>query len=195
MAVGQEATRGHAPLPGTVEELNRIQQIAVDLRFTRLEGGRATVSAVIDGMAGHSWVHLACHASQNRDDPTASAFYLHDGSLDLSTISKSSLNCASLAFLSACQTAAGDEGLPEEVIHLAAGMLMSGYPSVIATMWSIQDEHAPLIAERFYKGILKEDSAEKNRAARALHDAVATLRTKVGEDKFETWVPYIHLGL
>ncbi|KAF8594394.1 TPR-like protein, partial [Ceratobasidium sp. AG-I] len=195
LAVGQEATIGHSPLPGTVEELNQIQQAAAGVRFTRLESDRATLSAVLDGMADHSWVHLACHASQNVHDPTASAFYLHDGSLDLSAISKTTLHGAGLAFLSACQTATGDEALSEEAVHLAAGMLMSGYPTVIATMWSIQDEHAPLIAERFYKGVLNDQSTGGSRVARALHDAVAVLRANIGEDKFETWVPYIHLGL
>ncbi|CAE6487268.1 unnamed protein product [Rhizoctonia solani] len=44
-----------------------------------------------------------------------------------------------LAFLSACQTATGDTNLPDEAVHLASGMLMAGYPSVIATMWSVMD--------------------------------------------------------
>lgn len=195
LAIGQQATQGHTPLPGTVEELDRIQKTVAGARFTRLEGNQATVSAVLDGMTAHSWVHLACHASQNLLDPTASAFYLHDGSLDISTISKTTLKGAGLAFLSACQTATGDEKLSEEAVHLAAGMLMSGYPTVIATMCSIQDEHAPLIAERFYDAILNDQNVGGSRAARALHHAVASLRTKIGQDKFEAWVPYVHLGL
>lgn len=50
---------------------------------------------------------------------------------------------AELAFLSACQTAVGDEKIPEESIRLAAGMLAVGYKGVIATMWSIRDDDAP----------------------------------------------------
>ena len=49
---------------------------------------------------------------------------------------------AELAFLSACQTAAGDEKTPEESAHLAAGMLAVGFKGVVATMWSI---HVPLV--------------------------------------------------
>lgn len=50
---------------------------------------------------------------------------------------------AELAFLSACQTAVGDEKIPEESAHLAAGMMVVGFKGVVATMWSIGDADAP----------------------------------------------------
>ena len=74
-------------------------------------------------------------------------------------------------------------------------MLMAGYPSVIATMWSIQDEDAPLIAEKVYAELLEGGVADTRKTARALHDAVAHLRDRVGEKNFARWVPYIHIGL
>ncbi|KAG8707574.1 hypothetical protein FRC09_001745 [Ceratobasidium sp. 395] len=195
LAVGQSTTRGMSSLPGTTEELNHIQQCAAGLRFTRLEGAQATHAAVIDGMHDHSWVHLACHASQNLDDPTSSALYLHDKPLDLATISQAPFRYAGLAFLSACQTATGVENLSEESVHLAAGMLMSGYPSVIATMWSVRDQDAPSVAEHVYAQLIKNGVASTANAARALHEAVAYLREHVGESNFEAWVPYIYVGI
>ena len=47
------------------------------------------------------------------------------------------LHNASLAVLSACMTAMGDENLPDEVIHLAATLLFAGFPGVVATMWYV----------------------------------------------------------
>ena len=44
---------------------------------------------------------------------------------------------AALAFLSACETAAVDEDVPDEVMHLAASMLFSGFHSVVGTMWCV----------------------------------------------------------
>jgi CHAT domain-containing protein len=41
----------------------------------------------------------------------------------------------SLAFLSACETAKGDNGTPDEAMHLAGVMLFAGFRSVIGTMW------------------------------------------------------------
>ncbi|KAG8738402.1 hypothetical protein FRC10_006929 [Ceratobasidium sp. 414] len=195
LAVGQSTTRGMSSLPGTTEELDHIARQAGGLRYTRLEGPQATHAAVLDGMRDHSWVHLACHASQNLDDPTSSAFYLHDKALDLATISRAPFKHAGLAFLSACQTAAGVENLSEEAVHLAAGMLMSGFPSVIATMWSVRDQDAPVVAGQVYARLLKGGGAAAVNASRALHEAVGYLREQIGEDKFEAWIPYIYIGL
>ncbi|KAG8779551.1 hypothetical protein FRC12_024122 [Ceratobasidium sp. 428] len=194
LAVGQADTAGCAPLPGTVAELEAIKTQSSGLHYTQLDGSNATPEAVITGMEVHDWVHLACHGSQNTVDPTKSAFHLHGGTLDLSTITRRSMTGASLAFLSACQTATGDEKLPEEAVHLAAGMMVAGYRSVIATMWSIHDGDAPLIADKVYGSLLEGGKPDASRTARALHDAVAQLRDKVGEKEYSRWVPYVHFG-
>ncbi|KAG9093619.1 hypothetical protein FS749_014079 [Ceratobasidium sp. UAMH 11750] len=194
LAVGQAETPGCSPLPGTVAELDRIQEQAKNIQFTRSEGQDATPVSVLNGMRQHSWVHLACHAAQDMSDPTTSGFHLHGGRLDLATVIRESLGNTDLAFLSACQTATGDERLPDEAVHLAAGMLMAGYRTVVATMWSIKDEDAPTVAEQFYKRLLRGDNADDREPARALHSAVQYLRTKVGEKEFTRWVPYIHMG-
>jgi CHAT domain-containing protein len=195
LAVGQTDTPGFQPLPGTTQELNCIRQQAQGVPYTQLDGEKATATAVLKALESHSWVHLACHASQNPSDPTASAFHLHDGALRLATIMQKSFKNKGLAFLSACQTATGDADLPDEAVHLAAGMLMAGFPAVIATMWSIQDKDAPLIAEEVYNMLLKEGKPNSGRAATALHVAVGRLREQVGDKAFTSWVPYIHLGI
>ncbi|KAG8717962.1 hypothetical protein FRC09_013358 [Ceratobasidium sp. 395] len=195
LAVGQTNTPGYQPLEGTIAELDQITKHAFAVPFSRLDGEKATISAVLDAMERYSWIHLACHATQERADPTSSAFHLHDGPLDLATIIRKPLPHASLAFLSACQTAAGDENLSEESVHLAAGMIMAGYPSVMGTMWSIQDKDAPVIADRVYAELLKGGVPNSGRAAIALHKATEELRKQVGEKAFASWVPYIHLGV
>ncbi|EUC59236.1 CHAT domain protein, partial [Rhizoctonia solani AG-3 Rhs1AP] len=119
---------------------------------------------------------------------------LSDGTLDLASINRRSFKNKGLAFLSACQTATGDEQLPDEAIHLASGMLMAGYSSVIATMWSVRDEDAPFVADKVYAKLMKDGKLGNGEAGKALHHAVAELRNKIGEQKFECWVPYIHIG-
>jgi CHAT domain-containing protein len=81
-------------------------------------------------------LHLACHGAQ-RPDPLASAFILRDGDLSIQELMKLNLKHAFLAFLSACQTAKGDEHQPDQAVHLAASVLFSGFKSVIATMWLV----------------------------------------------------------
>ena len=198
LTVSQRATPGLTPLPGTVHEVDAIQalQSSVDsLQITRLDDREATVAAVLHHMKECSWIHLACHGVQDTTSPTESAFLLIDNRLTLKEIMKQSFTHTELAVLSACQTAKGDSELPEEAIHLAAGMMMAGYGSVVATMWSIRDDDAPIIAKKFYKYLMDEAGGSSSRAAYALHDAVAHLRHVRGENNFASWVPFIHLGI
>jgi len=198
LTVSQPATPGQLPLPGTVREVDAIQTLqnrTAQLHITRLDNQEATVATVTQSMKACSWIHLACHGAQDSASPTDSAFLLFDGPLSLKEIMKQSFSHTELAFLSACQTAKGDSKLPEESIHLATGMLMAGYRSVVGTMWSIQDYDAPIIAEKFYEYLIDEAGGDSTRAAYALHDAVAHLRKTKGEKCFASWVPFIHLGI
>lgn len=195
LAVGQESAPGFAKIPGTVDELRAISERLAGHHQTHLQGDLATCATVVDGMKKHSWIHMACHASQDHISPMRSAFYLHDGPLDIGSIGKHSLKHAGLAFLSACQTATGDEGLPEEAAHLASGMIVAGYSTVVATLWSIGDNKAPIVVDRFYQDIFTEGMPDSRRAAIALHKAVEHLRAKVGIKEFSVWAPYIHIGI
>ncbi|KDN33410.1 hypothetical protein RSAG8_13504, partial [Rhizoctonia solani AG-8 WAC10335] len=73
-------------------------------------------------------------------------------------------------------------------------MLMAGYPSVIATMWSVKDKDAPFVADKVYAELMKDGRVGNGEAGRALHYAVAELRDEIGEQEFARWVPYIHIG-
>ncbi|CCO31220.1 hypothetical protein BN14_05257 [Rhizoctonia solani AG-1 IB] len=162
--------------------------------YSELRNDEATRAAVLDAMDRHDWVHLACHANQNIEDPTKSGFRLHDGTLDLAAITRRSFKNKGLAFLSACQTATGDERLPDEAVHLASGMIIAGYPSVIGTMWSVADVDAPLVADEVYSQLVKVGKVGNGEAGKALHKAVGRLRERIGEKELIRWVPYIHIG-
>jgi tetratricopeptide (TPR) repeat protein len=191
-AVSQAETPGSAPLPGTIGEVLSIQKCLPNL--TWLDGAAATRDSVLSAMKEHEWIHLACHAEQDPAMPLRSAFLLEDGGLQLLDIMKHSFANARLAVLSACQTAAGDERVPEEVLHLGAAMLTAGYKSVIATMWSIGDLEAPIVAERLYSHLVNEAGGNSDDAAYALHYAVGHLRQQIGERAYIRWLPFIHIG-
>jgi CHAT domain-containing protein len=179
-------------LPQTEEEIEKIQSIFHKDSITWLNRESATVDAVLRHMRSHYWVHFACHATQNLRDATSSRFSLHNGTLGIGQIMKESFN-GDFAFLSACETATGDETLPEESIHLAASIMMAGYPAVIGTLWSIMDKDGPLVTEQVYSHLYNNGSPDSRQAARMLHNAVAHLQMK-DEKNFLSWVPFIHLG-
>ena len=146
-------------------------------------------------MKDADWVHFACHGVQDPESPTDSGLCLADQRrLKLSDIVALSRPRGGLAFLSACQTAMGDKSLSDEAVHIAAGMLFAGYGGVIATMWSISDRVAPLVAKDVYEQLFRSDAMPDYReAARALHDAVRRLRERGAS--FVEWLPFIHVGL
>jgi CHAT domain-containing protein len=98
---------------------------------------------VLGGLSTANFVHMACHGVQDRVDALSSGFCLHDGRLSISDLMSMNLNQALLAFCSACETAKGDDNQPDQVVHLAAGMLCAGFRSVIATLWYVLDRKHP----------------------------------------------------
>ncbi|KAJ3520275.1 hypothetical protein NMY22_g12827 [Coprinellus aureogranulatus] len=192
-------------IPGTSKEVRAIFNLASEygVKALRLEGDHVTVEECLAHMKTFSTVHLACHASQNAEEPLKSTFRFHKGSLNLGTVLQRNLKNADLAFLSACQTSTGHEVLPDEAVHLAAGMLAAGYRRVVATMWSIKDQHAPGVAIAFYKYLWshrEEGSGSRfdgSLSAYALHDSIQKLRDRLGDDSEESllaWIPYVHFG-
>jgi CHAT domain-containing protein len=198
LVVSQPDTPGQSPLPCTTEEAEAISRHFPN-NFTHLANRDATIDAVLDAMQENEWVHLACHGTQEPREPTASAFLLEDGRLALSQLMYTSLPRAELAVLSACQTAKGNEGLPEEAVHLAAGMLAADFRSVVATMWSISDADGPVLSDAFYAALARHRAVQgdgnPHMVANALHEAVDRLKESVGEQNFMQWVPFVHFGV
>ena len=198
LAVPQPPSDGLPQLPGVATELERIRAVirnSPSARMTLLESSVGTVEEVLSLMNEADWVHFACHGIQDTASPTESGLCLADRRrLKISDIIALSRPRGGLAFLSACQTAMGDEGLSDEAIHIAAGMLFAGYAGVVGTMWSISDKLAPRVARDVYAQLFRNGTGPDYReAARALHEAVGRLRDS--NASFVEWLPFIHVGL
>jgi len=198
LAVRQPPSDGLSRLPGVNTELEHIGAVIRDspsARATLVESSVGTVEEVQALMKEADWVHFACHGIQDAANPIESGLCLADGRrLKVSDIIALSHPCGGLAFLSACQTATGDEGLSDEAIHIAAGMLFAGYGGVVGTMWTISDKLAPRVARDVYGQLFRNGTRPDYReAARALHEAVGHLRDS--NVSFVDWLPFIHVGL
>ena len=199
LAVRQPPSDGQSRLPGVDTELEHIKAViksSPSVCTTLMESSVGTVEEVLSLMKQADWVHFACHGIQDAASAIDSGLCLADErSLKLSDIVALSRPRGGLAFLSACQTAMGNERLSDEAIHIAAGMLFAGYGGVVGTMWSISDELAPEVARDVYAQLFRNDTRPDYReAARALHDAIGRLRDS-GEASFVGWLPFIHVGL
>ena len=187
LTVAQASTPYTTPTAKAAEEAKRGESLAGSLTVGNLKNGEATV-----GRALRTMRDMECHGKQETGESMKSGLPLHDATLGLSEIVSHTLPRADFAFLSARQTAVGDERIADESVHLAVGMLMAGYRGVIATMWSIKDKDAPQVAEEVFREIWKDGKPNGKEAAHALHDAVKRLRESGAG--FMAWVPFVHLG-
>jgi CHAT domain-containing protein len=126
------------PLPFAEQEVLDIEAILPStsvLHPTEQEGIGATAADIQEKLPEASILHLACHGYQDPENPLDSGFVMRDAMLTVSDIMALRLPNALLAFLSACETAKGDEQQPDQAVHLAATMLFAGFKSVVGTMW------------------------------------------------------------
>jgi CHAT domain-containing protein len=152
----------------------------------------ATRDALLTELPRHTHFHFAGHGAQNLTTDDSAALYCHDhatrGPVTATDVAALRLTNAELAFLSACETARGNAGLPNEAAHLAGAMQLAGFRHVIATQWFISDARAMDIAATVYEGL-----AGGTAPAEALHAAVLALRER-RPLATALWAPYLHIG-
>jgi CHAT domain-containing protein len=193
--VGVTHTNSHQAnsLKGVENEVKKIISVVKEVHVQCLVGEQATVDAVKLQLQGCSWVHLACHGCQNLVDPVKSHLLLYGGNLELETILRMPLPNAQFVFLAACQTAMGDAKLVNESFHLGGGFITAGFQSAIGTMWSMNDEDGPIVAEIVYSYLFRKGQPQAREAAEALQLAVKELKNQ--KVPYERWVPFIHIGV
>lgn len=156
---------GHADerLPFVAREVD-----AVAARFPAavvLKGGAARATELRAQQAGADVVHIACHAQFRNDNPRFSALHLADGALTAHDVARLRLPCQLLA-LSACETAVAHVLPGNEPIGLTHAFLATGAPTVLASLWTVQDEATADFMARFYERLRAE-----RQPARALREA------------------------
>jgi CHAT domain len=198
LAVAIPATMGMAALPQAEREAQAVAGAVP--AATVLAGNLGTRDRVLAELSRHAFLHFAGHAEQDPDDVSSGALYTCDyrdrGPITIADLAALRLTDARLAFLSACRTALGATGVPDEALHLAGTLMLAGFTHVVAAQWRISDAFAPKVAKGFYARLIRADGygqarVDPDRAARALHDAIQRLR---GDRSPLLWVPYVHFG-
>jgi CHAT domain-containing protein len=121
-----------------------------------LVGDKATESAFRSQTRQAGILHLAAHGEYNPNHPHFSTVYLasdsqNDGRLEVHEIYSLDLTTATdLVVLSACQTDVGAVSVGDEVVGLNRAFIYAGTPTVIASLWNVDDAATALLMERFY---------------------------------------------
>jgi CHAT domain-containing protein len=114
-------------------------------------------------------IHFASHAELSEGDPLASALLLtksdkEDGRLEVREIFGMDLK-ASLVVLSACETGLGKLSNGDELVGLTRAFIYAGTPSVVASLWNVEDSSTAQLMASFYKNIKTMSKAEALRQA------------------------------
>ncbi|KAG1805634.1 CHAT domain-containing protein [Suillus variegatus] len=200
VAIGQNLPAGASFTLDAVEpELELVQRLLPPpptVSFSKITSVDATKSRALRALRDNTWFHLACHGTQDLDEPFKSAFLMRDQPLSLLDITKMDLSQHEFAFLSACQTAVGDFSMPDEMIHLAAGLQFAGVNSVVGTLWRVTDSTVQHLVEPFYKNMRGNGPMNSKRAAWALHQAVQSLACdKDIPMTLDQRIVFVHIGI
>jgi CHAT domain-containing protein len=114
-------------------------------------------------------IHFASHAELNESDPLASAILLaksgeEDGRLEVREIFGMDLK-ASLVVLSACETGLGKLSSGDELVGLTRAFIYAGTPSVVASLWNVEDSSTAQLMASFYKNLKTMTKVEALRQA------------------------------
>ncbi len=128
----------------------------------------ATKTKARDHSSQHTLLHFATHAELDETDPMGSALLLtpdtgDDGHLEVQEIFGLNLH-ASLVVLSACETALGKLTRGDEMTGLTRAFIYAGAPSVITTLWKVNDRASYELMREFYKNL--KDGKDKAEALR-----------------------------
>jgi CHAT domain-containing protein len=121
-----------------------------------LLGAAATTSALRQQAPEAQIIHLAAHGELNEQSPLFSRLFLApdgttDGSLTVQDVYGLNLEQADLVVLSACETQLGQQSRGDELVGLNRAFMYAGTPSVIASLWSVNDEATAVLMGAFYR--------------------------------------------
>ena len=114
-------------------------------------------------------LHFATHAQLNEDDPLSSAVLLakedkEDGRLEVREIFGMDLK-AKLVVLSGCETGLGKLSTGDELVGLTRAFIYAGTPSVVASLWSVDDSSTAHLMASFYRNLKTMSKVEALRQA------------------------------
>ncbi|MBI2986048.1 MAG: CHAT domain-containing protein [Deltaproteobacteria bacterium] len=155
-----------------------------DLQFAELEAGEvrrlypkssvyvrkeATEEKAKGLSSQYDILHFATHAELKEDDPLSSAVLLakngkEDGRLEVREVFGMDLK-ASLVVLSACETGLGKLSTGDELVGLTRAFIYAGTPSVVASLWKVEDSSTAALMASFYKNLKTMTKVEALRQA------------------------------
>lgn len=191
---GQKITL--VPLPGTQKEVAKISRL---INTDVFSGAEATEENFRKNAEKFDILHLAMHAFINDSLPAFSSLafaqkdssdVLNNGLLNTSDIYNLRLKAA-LTVLSACNTGMGKLREGEGIMSLARGFLYAGCPSIIMSLWEVEDNSGTEIISSFYKN-LKKGKAKDEALRMAKLEYLENAGSRMAHPHY--WLGFVSIG-
>jgi CHAT domain-containing protein/tetratricopeptide (TPR) repeat protein len=154
-------------------------------RVTLLDD-EATLAALQQHAPTAGVLHLACHGQFRADSPLFSALQLADDRLTVRDAYRLELSC-DLVVLSACETGVSAIAPGDELIGLARGFFAAGAPSLVVSLWTVDDATTAKLMQTFYAALQAGE-----RSSAALRQAQLALMQHHPHPFY--WAPFVLMG-
>lgn len=145
----------------------------------------ATRSEFLSRVRQYDWIHFAGHSMVNERNPLLSMLLLaptaagEAGALYAREIYPMDLHAVRMVVLSACETGGHVPG-SEGVSVLARAFLAAGVPTVVASLWDVDDRPTAILFQAFYEELSRQGNTDPVSALRAAQ--VKVLRSRDGAE-------------
>jgi len=162
-AIGNPKT-AMTPLPGAEEEAKEIARLfGKSAVHTRSRATESLIKSDYVALGRPDVIHLACHGIFNERAPQLSHLALtpdqrNDGKLEMHEIFDLDWRGVSLVTMSACSSGKGKLGAGDDLIGLMRGFMFAGAPSILCSLWDVDDEATRTLMVNFYKNYLGDMS-------------------------------------
>jgi CHAT domain-containing protein/Tfp pilus assembly protein PilF len=206
-AVMQRGMLSLEPLPWSQREVEDIANLFPPGHAQVFVGGESTEEEVKKVAQGVRILHFATHARLDNLFPLNSALVLtmpeglppdrDNGLLQVWEIFEKMRLDADLVVLSACDSALGEEEGGEGLVGLTRAFQYAGARSVMASLWSVQDQATSELMIRFYKHLragLTKDEALRQAQIELIRTPIEVVNEKGEKSLFDASAPYFWAG-
>jgi CHAT domain-containing protein len=168
------------------------EEVATLYNTKALTGEGASESVFRARAANSGLILIAAHGRLNTSSPLFSHIVLapddvNDGLLEVHEVYGLDLKNVGLVVLSGCQTQLGERSQGDDIVGLNRAFIYAGAPTVVASLWSVQDKQTGELIVSFFKQLRNGKSK-----AEALKEAQREMRVKYPHPYY--WAAFVLTG-
>jgi CHAT domain-containing protein len=157
--VPSQTRSNYGSLVGTEDEIKHLMTRIEGDFFLGLDGSKGRF---LESAKDYDILHLAVHGeADNNDRYQSNLIFSGDGNniLKTSDLYVAGLK-ARLAVLSACESGVGEINRGEGTFSIARGFALVGVPSIVMSLWKVNDKEAAKLISKMYENFLEGQSID-----------------------------------